>query len=301
MHDRVRRRGSPPSLLIASDRLRLLRRAGRVAGARRGRDGDCDHAARREREPRSAVSHRCQRVESILDRSKAAGARFFNCSPAEVVFGANMTTLNFALSRVLGRELTAGDEIIVTRLDHDGNVAPWVELADDLGLVVHHVDINSDSTLDLGDLESKLSDRTRVVVVPVGVERDRHARRRDARVRARARRRRDRLGRRRPLRRARGDGRARDRRRRRPVLAVQVLRAPPRDGVRPRVARRDVEAVQGASVGDDPDRAPLRDRHAALRAARRAARDVRLPRGHRREWTRSAATSARSASASSPG
>ena len=106
------------------------------------------------------------RVESILDRSKAAGARFFNCSPAEVVFGANMTTLNFALSRVFGRELKAGDEILVTRLDHDGNVAPWVELADDLGLVVQHVDINADSTLDLGDLEAKLSDRTRVVSFP---------------------------------------------------------------------------------------------------------------------------------------
>jgi cysteine desulfurase family protein (TIGR01976 family) len=106
------------------------------------------------------------RVEQIVEQSKAAGARFFNCSPAEVVFGANMTTLNFALTRVLGRELKAGDEILVTRLDHDGNVAPWVELAEDLGLVIHHVDINADSTLDLDDLQSKLSERTRVVSFP---------------------------------------------------------------------------------------------------------------------------------------
>jgi cysteine desulfurase family protein (TIGR01976 family) len=107
-----------------------------------------------------------QRVEKIVDDAKAGGARFLNCSPAEVVFGMNMTTINFALSRVLGRELKAGDEILVTRLDHDGNVAPWVELADDLGLVLHHVDINADSTLDLDDLESKLNERTKVVAFP---------------------------------------------------------------------------------------------------------------------------------------
>jgi cysteine desulfurase family protein (TIGR01976 family) len=107
-----------------------------------------------------------QRVEKIVDDAKAGGARFFNCSPAEVVFGMNMTTINFALTRVLGRELKAGDEILVTRLDHDGNVAPWVELAEDLGLVLHHVDINADSTLDLDDLESKLNERTKVVAFP---------------------------------------------------------------------------------------------------------------------------------------
>jgi cysteine desulfurase family protein (TIGR01976 family) len=107
-----------------------------------------------------------QRVEKIVDDAKAGGARFLSCSPAEVVFGMNMTTINFALSRVLGRELKAGDEILVTRLDHDGNVAPWVELADDLGLVLQHVDVNADSTLDLDDLESKLNERTKVVAFP---------------------------------------------------------------------------------------------------------------------------------------
>jgi cysteine desulfurase family protein (TIGR01976 family) len=75
-----------------------------------------------------------------------------------------MTTLNFALSRAIGRELRAGDEIVCTRLDHDGNVAPWLELARDRGLVVRFADIReSDCTLDLDDLEDQLSERTRVV------------------------------------------------------------------------------------------------------------------------------------------
>jgi cysteine desulfurase family protein (TIGR01976 family) len=104
-----------------------------------------------------------QRVERILGDAKAAGARMLGCEPAEVIFGANMTSLNFALARTLARELRAGDEIVVTRLDHDGGVAPWVELAQDLELVVHHVDVHEDLTLDYADLERRLSDRTRVV------------------------------------------------------------------------------------------------------------------------------------------
>src|SRR5688572_14351381 len=78
-----------------------------------------------------------------------------------------MTTLNFALSRTVGRELRAGDEVLATKLDHDGNVAPWLELARDLGLRVQLVELNDDSTLDLDDLTSKLSDRTRVVAFPL--------------------------------------------------------------------------------------------------------------------------------------
>ena len=78
-----------------------------------------------------------------------------------------MTTLNFALSRTVGRELRAGDEILATRLDHDGNVAPWLELARDLDLTVRLVELRDDTTLDLDDLESKLSERTRVVAFPL--------------------------------------------------------------------------------------------------------------------------------------
>src|SRR5205085_11675602 len=93
--------------------------------------------------------------------------RFLACTADETVFGANMTTLNFALSRTAGREWHAGDEILVTRLDHDANVSPWLELAHDHGLSVRYVDIHEDTTLDLGDLERQLSDRTRVVAFPV--------------------------------------------------------------------------------------------------------------------------------------
>ncbi len=77
-----------------------------------------------------------------------------------------MTTLNFALSRALGRELAPGDEIVVTKLDHDANVAPWLELAHDLGLRVLFAEIHDDTTLDYGQLESLLSERTRVVAFP---------------------------------------------------------------------------------------------------------------------------------------
>jgi cysteine desulfurase family protein (TIGR01976 family) len=104
-----------------------------------------------------------RRVERILADAKAAAARWLGCDPDEVIFGANMTTLNFALARTLARDLRLGDEILVTRLDHDGGVAPWVELAADLGLEVRHVDLLDDLTLDYGDLERKLSERTRVV------------------------------------------------------------------------------------------------------------------------------------------
>jgi cysteine desulfurase family protein (TIGR01976 family) len=107
-----------------------------------------------------------ERVERIVADAKAGGARFLGCSPDEVVFGTNMTTLNFALSRTAGRRFREGDEIVVTRLDHDGNVAPWLELAEDRGLVVKLVDLHEDTTLDLSDLERKLSDRTRVVAFP---------------------------------------------------------------------------------------------------------------------------------------
>jgi cysteine desulfurase family protein (TIGR01976 family) len=102
-------------------------------------------------------------VEAILDRAKSDGARFLGCTPEEVVFGMNMTTLDFALSRVAARGFREGDEILATRLDHDGGVAPWVELAEDKGLVVRLVETREDLSVDLDDLERKLSDRTRVV------------------------------------------------------------------------------------------------------------------------------------------
>jgi cysteine desulfurase family protein (TIGR01976 family) len=108
-----------------------------------------------------------RRADAIVGAAHEAAARFLGASPAEVGFGQNMTTLNFALTRALGRELEAGDEIVVTRLDHDGNVAPWLELAKDLDLAVRHADFDPETgTLDLEDLAAQLSERTRVVAFP---------------------------------------------------------------------------------------------------------------------------------------
>jgi cysteine desulfurase family protein (TIGR01976 family) len=108
-----------------------------------------------------------RQTEELAWRSRETAARFLGCGADEVVFGPNMTTLNFALSRTIGRELEPGDEIVVTKLDHDANVAPWLELAADRRLEVRFVDIHEDTTLDLGDLGRKLSGRTRVVAFPV--------------------------------------------------------------------------------------------------------------------------------------
>jgi cysteine desulfurase family protein (TIGR01976 family) len=108
-----------------------------------------------------------RRSDALIVSAHHTAARFLGCDADEVGFGQNMTTLNFALTRTAGRELRAGDEIVVTRLDHDGNVSPWLQLADDLGLVVRFVDLNEeDATLDMDDLERQLGGRTRVVAFP---------------------------------------------------------------------------------------------------------------------------------------
>jgi cysteine desulfurase family protein (TIGR01976 family) len=105
--------------------------------------------------------------DAVVTDARLAAADFLGCTADEVIFGANMTTLAFALTRTLGRELRAGDEILATRLDHDANISPWLELARDLDLAVGLVDVRDDMTLDLDDLERKLSDRTRVVAFPL--------------------------------------------------------------------------------------------------------------------------------------
>src|SRR5215469_10249045 len=104
-----------------------------------------------------------RRVGAILEEAEHKAARFLGCEPHEVIFGPNMTSLNFALSRTAGRNFRPGDEILVSSLDHDGGVAPWLELAHDAGLVVRHVELNDDTTLDFEDLRRKLGPRTRVV------------------------------------------------------------------------------------------------------------------------------------------
>ncbi len=106
------------------------------------------------------------RTDALLDEAHETAARFLGATAEEVAFGANMTTLNFALSRAASRDWAAGDEIVCTRLDHDGNVAPWLELARDRGLTVRFADVDGDCRVDLDHLRSLLSERTRVVAYP---------------------------------------------------------------------------------------------------------------------------------------
>ena len=102
--------------------------------------------------------------ETILS-ARVAMADLFNCDSNEVVFGQNMTTITFALARAIGRELKAGDEIVVTTLDHDANVAPWRAL-EEKGVLIRQVDIReSDCTLDLEDLKRKITAKTKLVAV----------------------------------------------------------------------------------------------------------------------------------------
>lgn len=106
-----------------------------------------------------------KRTDETIAMARQAMADFLNCTPKEIVFGPNMTTLTFALSRSIGRELASGDEVVVTTLDHDANVAPWRAL-EERGVVVRQVDIRTeDCTLDMDDLRQKITPRTRVVAV----------------------------------------------------------------------------------------------------------------------------------------
>ena len=110
-----------------------------------------------------ALYETSHRVERILARARDDAARFLNCSADDVIFGQNMTVLDFALSRTAARDWGEGDRILVSRLDHDGGVSPWVELAADRGFELEWVDVTPDLRLDYVDLEQKLDDRVRVV------------------------------------------------------------------------------------------------------------------------------------------
>jgi cysteine desulfurase family protein (TIGR01976 family) len=110
-----------------------------------------------------ALYETSHRVEGILATARDDAARFLNCSADDVIFGQNMTVLDFALSRTAARDWREGDRILVSRLDHDGGVSPWIELAADRGFEVDWVDITADLRLDYDDLERKLDDRVRVV------------------------------------------------------------------------------------------------------------------------------------------
>jgi cysteine desulfurase family protein (TIGR01976 family) len=105
-------------------------------------------------------------TDELTEGAHAAAAGFLNAGSDEVLFGANMTTLNFALSRAASRDWQAGDEIVCTKLDHDGNISPWLELARDKSLTVQFAEVDEECGLDLDHLRSLLSDRTRVVAFP---------------------------------------------------------------------------------------------------------------------------------------
>ena len=108
-----------------------------------------------------------KRTTELVERAHETAGRFLGCSGDEISFGQSMTSMNFLLTRALARRLEAGDEVLVTKLDHDGNVAPWLHLERDLGIVVRFVDVHDDMSLDLDDLAGQLSDRTRVVAFPL--------------------------------------------------------------------------------------------------------------------------------------
>jgi cysteine desulfurase family protein (TIGR01976 family) len=103
-------------------------------------------------------------TDAVIDGAHEAAADLLNAAPDEVVFGPNATTLLLAVSRSIGRTLSPGDEVVVTRLDHDANVRPWLLAAEDAGATVRWVDIRDDDvTLDLDAFASALSERTKVV------------------------------------------------------------------------------------------------------------------------------------------
>jgi cysteine desulfurase family protein (TIGR01976 family) len=105
------------------------------------------------------------RTNAVVHEARRALADLLNCEEDEIVLGANMTTLTLALSRSIGRELGPGDEIVLTRLDHDANFAPW-QLLEEKGVTIRVVDVHRDTcTLDLEDLAAKITHRTRLVAV----------------------------------------------------------------------------------------------------------------------------------------
>ena len=104
-------------------------------------------------------------TDATIAEARRAMADFFNCDPDEVVFGPNMTTLTYAVSRSIGRELHPGDEILLTHLDHDANISPWRAL-EEHGVTIRLAEINEeDCTLDMHDLTAKITERTKLVAV----------------------------------------------------------------------------------------------------------------------------------------
>ncbi|HEY6961389.1 MAG TPA: cysteine desulfurase-like protein [Gaiellaceae bacterium] len=104
--------------------------------------------------------------DALVTNAHAVAADFLNATVDEVAFGANMTTLNFALSRAASRDWREGDEIVCTQLDHDGNVSPWLEIAHDKNMTVQFARVDDECRLDVDHLRSLIGERTRVVAFP---------------------------------------------------------------------------------------------------------------------------------------
>jgi cysteine desulfurase family protein (TIGR01976 family) len=105
-----------------------------------------------------------RRTDAMIAEARAAMADFLHCAADEVAFGPNMTTLTYAMSRAIGRDFRPGDEIVLTRLDHDANVSPWLAMAEDHGVTVRWAEIHDeDCTLDMADLASKINSNTKLV------------------------------------------------------------------------------------------------------------------------------------------
>jgi cysteine desulfurase family protein (TIGR01976 family) len=104
-------------------------------------------------------------TDAMIAEARSAMADFLNCAADEVVFGPNMTSLTYMISRAIGRELQPGDEILVTRLDHDANVSPWLAL-EEKGVTIRWAEFHKeDCTLDVEDLAAKLNSKTKLVAV----------------------------------------------------------------------------------------------------------------------------------------
>jgi len=123
------------------------------------------HYLRRDNANTGGAYSTSRNTDAMIAEARAAMADFLHCAADEIVFGQNMTSLTFAISRAIGRDLGPGDEILVTRLDHDANVSPWLAL-EEKGITIRWAEIHEDTcTLDLDDLAAKINKKTKVVAV----------------------------------------------------------------------------------------------------------------------------------------
>jgi cysteine desulfurase family protein (TIGR01976 family) len=127
-------------------------------------DAIADYLARNNANTGGAY-HTSRNTDRMIAEARSAMGDFLNCDADEIVIGPNMTTLTFAMSRALGRELGPGDEIVLTLLDHDANFSPWKAL-EEKGVIIRTVKFNKDDcTLDMHDLAAKIGKRTRLAAV----------------------------------------------------------------------------------------------------------------------------------------